>query len=44
MLMSSISYNSKNYVSNLKNKDDKKENGIYIDNKQIEEDDKCLIY
>ena len=44
MLMSSISSDSKNYVSNLKNKDDKKENGIYIDNKQIEEDDKCLIY
>ena len=44
LLMSSISSDSKNYVSNLKNNDDKKENGIYIDNKQIEEDDKCLIY
>ena len=44
LLMSTISSDSQNYISDLKNKNKKKENGIYIDNKKIEEDDKCIIY
>ena len=42
--MSSISSDSNEYISNLKSNKEKIQNGIYIENKQIEESEKCIIY
>ena len=44
LIMSSISSDSNEYISNLKNNKEKIQNGIYIENKQIEESEKCIIY
>ena len=44
LIMSSISSDSDEYISNLKSKKEKIQNGIYIENKQIEENEKCIIY
>ena len=44
LIMSSISSDSNEYISNLKSKNEKIQNGIYIENKKIEESEKCIIY
>ena len=44
LIMSSISSDSNEYISNLKSNKEKIQNGIYIENKQIEESEKCIIY
>ena len=44
LIMSSISSDSNEYISNLKSNNEKIQNGIYIENKQIEESEKCIIY
>ena len=44
LIMSSISSDSNEYISNLKSNKEKIQNGIYIGNKQIEETEKCIIY
>ena len=44
LIMSSISSDSNEYISNLKRNKEKIQNGIYIENKQIEESEKCIIY
>ena len=44
LIMSSISSDSNEYISNLKSNKEKIQNGIYIENKQIEENEKCIIY
>ena len=44
LIMSSISSDSNEYISNLKSNKEKIKNGIYIENKQIEESEKCIIY
>ena len=42
LIMSSISSDSNEYISNLKSNKEKIQNGIYIENKQIEESEKCI--
>ena len=44
LIMSSISSDSNEYISNLNCNKEKIQNGIYIENKQIEESEKCIIY
>ena len=44
LIMSSISSDSNEYILNLKSNKEKIQNGIYIENKQIEESEKCIIY
>ena len=42
LIMSSISSDSNEYISNLNCNKEKIQNGIYIENKQIEESEKCI--
>ena len=44
LIMSSISSDSNEYISNLKSNKEKIQNGIYIENKQIKKKKKCIIY